>query len=374
MRVTTSKILLLLATMLAMVSCEHWNVRIDTEINRDGSCTRRIWTDIDTSLVMDDSWEMTSFKFANDSVKSLLASGVDDWKSDINLDDDSTTVYVISRRFDNVGDMTSNPVYRLFDRPVTSKAGLEKKFKWFYTDYLFTETFDGWEDEYPISLEAYLDDDEASYMFTGYPEISAGGMTGLEMADYLTYLQERFEQWENALLWDARLKLIEEYYDCYENPAVDYETLVSKHHKLINCANRHNVYFLEDDSEELEDGMKKVFNEVFGSDEAYRTFFEDDNLDWRISKDMNDRWDEMAAKMGALLTFDGSYTLKMPGKVTDAGRGVIEDGIIKYRFKGSFLIPGDYTFTASSRSVNVWAFLLTGLILIIAVGSFFIKR
>ena len=373
MRVINSKILLLLAAMLTMVSCEHWNVRFDTEINRDGSCTRRIWTDTDTNLVMDDSWEMTLYCYANDSVKSLLASGVDDWKSDINLDGDSTTVYIISREFDNVSDMTSDPVYRLCDRPVTSKANLEKKFKWFYTDYVFTETFDGWEETFPIPLDWYLDGDEAFFMFTGYPEFSKG-TTGLEMAEALTYLQERCEQWENALLWDARLKLIEEYYDYYENPAVDYETLVSKHYKLINSANRHGVYLLKDVGDDVEEGMKTVFKEVFGSDEVYDSFIENENLDWRIYKEIDDRWEEMVKKLGALFDFDGSYTLKMPGKVTDAGHGIIEDGIIKYQFHGSYLVPGEYTFTASSRCANVWAFLLSGLIVIIAVGSFFIKR
>ena len=71
---------------------------------------------------------------------------------------------------------------------------------------------------------------------------------------------------------------------------------------------------------------------------------------------------------------NASYALKMPGKITDAGRGIVENDMIRYRFGGAYLIPGDYTFTASSRCVNVWAFLLSGLILIIAVGSFFIKR
>ena len=74
------------------------------------------------------------------------------------------------------------------------------------------------------------------------------------------------------------------------------------------------------------------------------------------------------------MNLEAPYILKMPGRVSDAGRGQIEDGVIKYRFEGSFLIPGDYTITASSRVVNVWAFLLSGLVVVIAVGSFFIKK
>ena len=37
MRVTSFKIMTLLAMMLAMVSCENWKVHIDTQVHRDGS-------------------------------------------------------------------------------------------------------------------------------------------------------------------------------------------------------------------------------------------------------------------------------------------------------------------------------------------------
>lgn len=374
MRVITSKILLLLAVVLTMASCKHWNLRIDTEINRDGSCTRRLWTDVDTCLVMDESWEMTQFELANDSVKSLLASGVSDWRYDINLDDDSTVVYVISREFDNVGDMTSNPVYRLYDRPVTSKASLDRKFKWFYTDYVYTETFDGWEKTFPISLDGYFDDDDqASFMFTGYPEMPAG-LTGMEMADYLSKLQEGLERWENAVLWDVELKVMEEYYDYFINPPVDYETFVSKHHKIINCANRRGVYILSSSDDDFSEGLKEVLKEVFGSDEVYNSILRAEDMNWGLRKQMDDKWEMMSDKAIALFAFNGSYTLKMPGKVIDAGHGIVEDGIVKYRFKGTFLVPGDYTFTATSRCVNVWAFLLAGLVITVAVGSFFIGK
>ena len=64
----------------------------------------------------------------------------------------------------------------------------------------------------------------------------------------------------------------------------------------------------------------------------------------------------------------------MPGRVTDAGRGTLKDGKIEYRFEGGFLIPGDYTITATSRAANVWAFILSGAVIFFAVLSLLYRR
>ena len=79
-------------------------------------------------------------------------------------------------------------------------------------------------------------------------------------------------------------------------------------------------------------------------------------------------------RLGAVRYLEGSYTLGMPGSIIDPGRGAVENGAVVYKFDGACLITGDYAFTATSRAANVWAFLLSGLILVVAVGSFFIKR
>ena len=63
------------------------------------------------------------------------------------------------------------------------------------------------------------------------------------------------------------------------------------------------------------------------------------------------------------------YSLKMPGHVVETGRGTLQDGVINYRFAGKFLLAGDYTITATSRVTNVWAFILSGLIVLLALAS-----
>jgi hypothetical protein len=64
----------------------------------------------------------------------------------------------------------------------------------------------------------------------------------------------------------------------------------------------------------------------------------------------------------------------MPGKVIDAGNGVVEGNVVRYRFSGERLIPHPYDVAITSRVTNVWAFIVTFLVIILAIASFFYYR
>ena len=64
----------------------------------------------------------------------------------------------------------------------------------------------------------------------------------------------------------------------------------------------------------------------------------------------------------------------LPGKVIDGGDGVVEGNVIHYKFSGERLIPHPYVINATSRITNVWAFIVTFLVIVLAIGSFFYRR
>ena len=75
-----------------------------------------------------------------------------------------------------------------------------------------------------------------------------------------------------------------------------------------------------------------------------------------------------------ILSFGTNYDLQMPGTVTDAGMGQYDGDVIHYRLGGERMIPGSYTITASSRVVNVWAYIVTALIILLALGSLLLHK
>ena len=74
------------------------------------------------------------------------------------------------------------------------------------------------------------------------------------------------------------------------------------------------------------------------------------------------------------MSFGTSYDLVMPGRVLNAGMGQYDGDMIHYRLGGDQMIPGDYTITATSRVTNIWAFIVTILVIILAIGSFCYRR
>ena len=341
MRTPIFKILFAL-TALALASCDEWNVRMDTQVMRDGSCVRTVRTDNDGCLAEDEGWVVLETK---DSVRDFT--------------EDKIKAVTISRKFDKVEDMNGFPALQIYGKPVKSESTLDRDFKWFYTDYTFTETFRGWEDSFNIPVTDYMSQDEASFWFTGYPELPKG-ITGKEL-DYLADISCNAEHWAFDVVWDICFNTIARYYDQIGNPPVDRETFLSMRDSVMNSAYQEGLEFW---SGVGENNALKYLDRFFKTDVFTETEIpEADSYSEAL-------WYQSVG-LGGLKV---SYNLRMPGKVIDAGRGQVEDGVIQYRFGADYLTVGDYTFTATSRCVNVWAFLLSGLILVIAVGSFFIKR
>ena len=337
MRVSISKILFAV-TMLAMASCDEWKVQMETEVMRDGSCVRTVSSDNSSCLTDDKGWELIDEKgyvrkFTVDTIYSA----------------------VIRKNFENVEDMDGCPALQICGKPILSRSSLDRKFKWFYTEYTFTETFKGWDTDFSIPVTGYVTQDEASFWYTGYPELPKG-ITGQEL-QYLQDMSFKTDHWIYDLTWDVYFRTIERFYDEI-NPPLDRKTFISMRDSVMHEAWNQDVEFY--DNKELE-----FLDRFFKTDVFTKSGYSDEIVDYGKNLWMQ--------SLG-LMNLEAPYMLKMPGRVTDAGRGQVEDGMIKYRFEGGFLIPGDYTITASSRVVNVWAFLLSGLILVVAVGSFFIKH
>ena len=363
MRVTSFKIMTLLAMMLAMVSCENWKVHIDTQVHRDGSCIRTVTANKGFCLTEDEGWDYTKTVTPKDSANedNYVVVGFDENKEPI-FGLDSTRRYIITREFDRVEDMGSYPALMANEQPVTSAASLTKKFKWFYTDYTFTETFNGWDSTFNIPITDYMSREEASFMWSGYPNLMEG-MTGNEIAEAIDSYEEKVEMWEYTLVWDIWFQSLAEYYDYIKNPPVDRETFLSLRDSMAR-------YAWDKDVELFQGHERGAFRDFFNTDTYFSSFEGNDE----VSEELDARQEYLMNRLGAVRYLKGSYTLGMPGSIIDPGRGAVENGAVVYKFDGACLITGDYAFTATSRAANVWAFLLSGLILIIAVGSFFIKR
>jgi hypothetical protein len=66
-------------------------------------------------------------------------------------------------------------------------------------------------------------------------------------------------------------------------------------------------------------------------------------------------------KYGSLMILVFKECISMPGKVIDAGRGEVKDGMVVYEISAERLLPGEYVVEVKSRVSNVWAFVVSAL-------------
>ena len=309
---------------LMITSCEK-NVQMITEINSDGTCTRFYSIKKSDNVYADETWA----EDMNDTVR--------------------TTIY---RTFNSVEEMAANPVLAVNGEYINSQAQLDKKFKWFYTDYTFSETFASKEHFLNVPWTDKMSRDELSFMLTGYPNLTEG-MTGEEIVQFMDPLQEKFEYLTYLSVIDCELRLIANHYGMIANPPVDRTTFMSLRDSITTYAMENGWDILRH--------RNGLIQEYFNSD-AYNIFY-DSNDD--IKEEFGDEY-EGYLNFVDLYYLITPYSLKMPGRVIETGRGTLNDGVIDYRFGGKYLLVGDYTITATSRVTNVWAFILSGLIVLLA--------
>ncbi|HEY5508224.1 MAG TPA: hypothetical protein VIK29_06090, partial [Paludibacter sp.] len=65
-----------------------------------------------------------------------------------------------------------------------------------------------------------------------------------------------------------------------------------------------------------------------------------------------------------------NYKLILPGKVIQADGAIIQSDTLIWKLSSQRFVQSDFIIEAQSRKTNIWAFILTGIVFLIAAGSF----
>ena len=356
---TNSRIFMALMLALLATSCKNKDDHMLTVINEDGTCSREYtfkttqqWlaasADEDYDSIIDKSWERTWSVQGTDSVRypvPLTEAQLDSMQElDLNKPLGNMLLVHAKKTYDSVEEMSAE-LYRSDNHHLKKVEGikatstLEKSFKWFYTDYTFSETFT-YEGEpiFPIPLSDFTSADTASFWFTGQPNLTQH-LSGAEQKELLDKIEKKISQWSNANWFYEICNIIIDNYDSIQNTPVSKERFTSLRDSLVMQPSVLNGNTVD-----------STFSQVEGIYEGG------------------------PAQYGQLLSFGYPYDLMMPGTVTDAGMGEYDGKVIHYQLGGERLILGPYTITASSRVVNVWAYIVTALIILLALGSLLLHK
>jgi hypothetical protein len=370
--------IILAALVLLMTSCINRDEHMLTIINEDGTCSREMTFHPDQETVMapvnepiqsnglhfGPDWERT-WSTKGDSVRHACPMTQEQWDSLMSVwseqEEPQTGLMHVKRQYQNVSEMSDSltqAVRHLFK----ATASLDKHFKWFYTDYTYKETFaiTNIEQIFSVPLDRFVSADTASYWFTGEPNLAAG-LTGAEQKEMLDEIETRISQWFCACTMSNIYAHVWKNYDEVKNPPVSEEQFWALKDSVVMSPAVRNLNLFGNISQ-----VSNILKDFYQSD-AYTPLFSDSTRWERLLEIKYENYENLVRMKPTL-----DYV--MPGKVIDAGNGVVEDNVVQYKFSGERLIPHPYNVTITSRVTNVWAFIVTFLVILLAIGSFFYRK
>ena len=370
----TNRILFIVAAaVLLMTSCSNEGERMLTIINEDGTCSREmtlhpaqehVMAPLNESVNADGMIFRSGWKrfwsVKGDSVRHACPMTQQQWDSLQNVG--GNILMHTKQDYPSVKEM-GDSLNRVAQDLFKDTASLEKQFKWFYTDYVYKETLSiaVSKSVFPIPLDRFVSADTASYWFTGDPNL-ATGLTGAEQKEMLDEIEAKISHWFIACSMAHVCEIIaNEQYDEVKNPPVSKEQFEALKDSIAMLPAVAKIDLSDNMSQ-----VSKILEDYFHSD-AYTPLFKNEKV-W------NHRLEETYKFYTYLLCMKPMLDYVMPGKVIDAGNGVVDGNVVHYKFSGERMIPRPYDVTITSRITNVWAFVATFLIILVAIGSFFYRH
>ena len=214
---------------------------------------------------------------------------------------------------------------------------------------------------FTIPLDKFVSADTASYWFTGQPNL-AEDLTGSEQKELLDGIESKISKWMNANTFDYIYTYIANvFWKDIKNPPVSKEEfLVNKNGIAMSPAVENMKIFDEPEQ------VAKILKDYYHTDAFEPLFSEDHHWD-RIL-------DHQYKSLQYLMWMKPQLNLVVPGSVIDGGMGKVDGNVIRYRFSGERLLPHEYVISATSRVTHVWAYVITLLVILLAIGSFVYKR
>ena len=352
---TSSFFGIVIGAALFLSSCQKANVKMHTIVHEDGFCERQIsYSTVMSKEMRDSLWQGDVVRLAQPIPECLNTKAFMGTHTEVEGDTVTTT---FSREFHSAEEMCQQTPLQLNGTRLKSQAKLEEHFRWFYTEYTFTEVFYCVGDTFKIAPTNYADKDVISFWFTGHPNLIEG-LSGAEASEKLSNMEPFVSKWLNDNLYQVCFDYIVSHYDSIPNPPVSKERFIALRDSVYS-------YIISKSNNALDIDIQNTYKEFFHSD-AYAAFFDDEAT---LGEGLSDKLSTQLNIFG----FDVPYVLTMPGTVWNPGTGVIKNGDIYYQLTGERLIPGDYTITATSRVTHIWAYIVTVLIIILAIFLVFYR-
>jgi hypothetical protein len=339
--------IILLLVLMVVVSCDEPETVVTNIIHQDGSVTRKIvmrntknkFEKSDLQVPFDNTWTVTD---------SLEVSG----------NCDTTWIKRAEKLFKTVGEI--NLIYQN-DSSVNGKmprhASLDKRFRWFNTEYRFSEIIDK-QILSGYSVRNFLNDEELAHYYS--PDyIKYNKENGADSIKYKALADSIEEKTENWVMKNAASLWIEEFIRLTGPEAVPEISLEALKPRVNEFA------------EVIKENQDK-FDSLWSNGILLKKFIgEADAIKFKTEADS-----AVSIVISRFLVDFRDYSVRivMPGKLIATNGYLDSTRNLLWPVKSDFFITDQYEMWAESKTTNVWAWIVSVIFLAFVLTGITIKR
>jgi hypothetical protein len=320
-----------------------------TVIHPDGSCFREIDANGDSAFLAGDR-SKNPYLFQLDSGWQISA-----------LNESSGKEYnvKISKLFHSPDEAGAGLQCEEDVRPLAAPAEtLQKHFRWFYTYYSYKTVYAHISHKIPVSINDYLNAPEQKMWFQG--DFSAySGMNGIELKDEMDDVEKRFWKWYARNIYEAQFEAV-----------IDFEKLSGGQHVSQLQEAKDTVFVILFKDFSLDSNTVQTVAIYKTLDKQLHTAYFSGlykNNQSRIESLVKEKEAYLENLTDNLFSKEIEYKLVMPGKIIYANAPLQQQDTLVWKVNAFRFMPEDYVLVAESRTLHVWAFVVTFLLLALSV-------
>jgi hypothetical protein len=342
--------LILSLILMFIVSCNEPETVVTNIVHPDGSVTRRLVMK-STEKDREKRFKKSELQIQFDNTWSVKDSAVLERKGN-----DTIWIRTAQKLFKNVDEI--NLAYKSDSGPdneVKRHAEFKKSFRWFNTEYRFSEILDKkFLHGYP--LKDYLTSEELLYYYSpdGVKEVKQASSDSLKYKILNDTISKKTDRW---LSKNIVAEWIEEFsrLSSEKQGHIAKDSLKSREDEFVKVISSPGVKF----DSLWESGV--ILRKFIGTENALKFRTEADTALEHVTK-------------GMMLNFrDYSVQTIMPGKLVNTNGYVDSSHILLWPVKTDYFLTENYEMWAVSRVPNRWAWVVSGIFLAFVAGGVILR-
>jgi hypothetical protein len=322
--------------VILIASCGEPQTVVTNYVHSDGSVTRKI-----EMRSNKDNIKQSNIQVPFDSTWSIRDS------IEINRKGDTTWVKRAEKQFKNVEEI--NLAYKSdsgSNKDVKRFAAFKKSFKWFNTEYRYSEKIDN-KFLYGYPIKDFLNKEELSYFYSpaSLKHEKESGPDSLKYKALSTSVKEKTDNWTYKNIVSEWIGVFSGLAAVKDNDDIKKEALKSRENE---------IYKIMQDNQENFDSLWSngyLLGKIIGETNAKK---------YKIQADSAIK----IVEANLLLDFKNySVRIVMPGKLLGTNGFIDSSHILLWPVESDYFLTEPYEMWAESKTPNTWAWIVSGLFL-----------